>query len=1142
MSFFFSQKKTKPAKRAAPVAASASKASKDTLNRLGCKACPLDKAKNFTPKMKPILADSDIYILGDYPNDEDDQKGRPFSGEAGKLLKSVIGSLDNYSIDSAIRDYIDTAAHSTLPNWVPMECCRGHVVKSVEHVRPRLIIGLGIIPLQWMLNSSDMVGLRGRIFAVKIGSHACWFMPTYHPQYIIDKAYEKDEPLKNKLGHCFKFDLERALRLAAELPDAKIDTPQQVRAAIQTFNGKSPRQLAQVLGLISEARRAAEKAIDLETQNLRPYAADSCLLTVAISFKDTNFAFGFNHPSAGWNKDEKKQIKEALIELLSDETVIISHNASFEIEWLIANLGKEVIWHDAWECTMMQSHFIDERRGKRGGNDEQFQPNPYQALDFLVKQYFGISYKSVFKVDRKNMIKSDLDETLLYNGADTKYTLRLNSLQKAELKRQGLWEAYREALPRQPAVALMQSIGIPIDQTQNKLMQVKLGEEIKKITTEIFSYPEVEDYVRKHRLFNPASQPDVIKLFKENFGFEKIIINDEGRETVDKNTLAKIDHPIGRSIEAFRNRSKLKSTYVDVFEIGKGQFIWPDGKIHPSFNTTFAETGRTSCTAHWTPVVTARGEIPIREVQVGDLVWTHKERWKPVTALWRKGWEIMFNLKLSNGSVLTCTKNHRLLTPSGWKTVGEIYGLFQEMGKQPSSSGLGAGTLPQQGIAASERNSNSTKNYKIQHLVDNTQLLEPRRIQGIETAAVLNVKDWRQESHEGKDRGIVAQLERDLRRRVWVQNHQSEWETNILSSLCYDEGDGTETAAKRLARAPCGRRPSQQPHRQFSPCNKQGARGYPLKANGFKIVTIEEIEVGRSCEVFDITVADDASYLTCGVISHNSDEPNQQNWPNRQDNWVRKQVVAPAGHVLVAFDYGQLEACTSAMCTKDRVLIKSLWEDYDIHMEWAIKVAHRWPDAIGGIHNLKDKAVMKKFRSLVKNKLVFPVIFGASNDSVSGYLNIPIEPVNKLMDEFWGTFGGIYRWQRKLMMFYYENGFVESPTGRRRHYPLTKNQAINYPIQSVACDIVCRAMVTLSVHAASTGKWYLHPIMNIHDDLTFAIPDDDKILEESISKIYKVMLAPVYDFINVPLSVTCSIGKNWLDMTEIQKFWSHKDL
>lgn len=864
MSFFFSKEKTKSTVKRAPPK-QANKNQKETLNRLGCRACPLDKADNCTPKMKPDLADqTDVYVLGSQPTEADDERGS-FNSKLGQLTRSIVGRIDFVSFDYVIRDY------NSLPlatnSWVAMECCRSLIVKSIEQAKPKMIIGLGILPLQWMLNSSDMVGLRGRVFAVKVGNHSCYFMPTYGPDYIIDKAFRKSDPLRSKFGHAFKFDIAKAKELALELDPPIIDTLQGVRAGIQTFNGKGKGQLALLLKLMSEAARAPERAIDLETSHLRPYAQGAKILTVALSIPDANFSFALDHSQSGWTEDEKKQIIKALVAVLEGEGRLIAHNTPFEVEWLTARFGRKTIFHEIWECTMMQSHFLDERRGKRGGNDDQFQPNPYQALDFLVKQYFGLAYKSLFKLDRKNMANADLDETLLYNGADTKYTLRLYYLQKTRLKQTSLYRAYKQTRQRQPTVALMQSIGINIDQTENKKLSKQLGGEIEKVQKKIEAYPEVKNFIKENREFNPASTQDVLKLLKSHIRTGQSLVNAEGKESVDKGILGHLNHPIGKDLETFRNRSKLKSTYVDPFTFGKGEFIWPDGKIHPAFNTTFAETGRTS-----------------------------------------------------------------------------------------------------------------------------------------------------------------------------------------------------------------------------------------------------------------------------------SDEPNQQNWPVRNDKWVRKQITAPKGYILVAFDYGQLEACTSAMCTKDQVLIKALWEDYDIHMEWAIKAAHHHPAFINGLDNLKNPEIMSKFRSRIKNKLVFPVIFGAANTSVAEYLSAPQEPIDKLMNEFWKTFHGIYSWQLETMDAYYATGFVSSPTGRRRHYPLTRNQAINHPIQSVACDIVCNAMCYLSNYAADTGNWFLHPIMNIHDEMVFSIPEESRILEESIETIYKIMLNPRYDFINVPLSVTCSIGENWCDLTKIDKFWSHKDL
>ena len=82
-------------------------------------------------------------------------------------------------------------------------------------------------------------------------------------------------------------------------------------------------------------------------------------------------------------------------------------------------------------------------------------------------------------------------------------------------------------------------------------------------------------------------------------------------------------------------------------------------------------------------------------------------------------------------------------------------------------------------------------------------------------------------------------------------------------------------------------------------------------------------------------------------------------------------------------------------------------------------------------------------------------------------------------------------------------------------------------------------MNELSAMAVETGQWHLHPVLNIHDDLTFVIPDNDDILEEAITTIYKVMLTPPYKEVNVPLSVKASVGPAWYGMQEIGKFWSH---
>lgn len=73
-----------------------------------------------------------------------------------------------------------------------------------------------------------------------------------------------------------------------------------------------------------------------------------------------------------------------------------------------------------------------------------------------------------------------------------------------------------------------------------------------------------------------------------------------------------------------------------------------------------------------------------------------------------------------------------------------------------------------------------------------------------------------------------------------------------------------------------------------------------------------------------------------------------------------------------------IEARIIGAASQDREFCKALWEDYDVHMEWAKRIAEEYPAVIGGHHFLNDKKAMKGFRSKVKNLWVFPAFYGAS--------------------------------------------------------------------------------------------------------------------------------------------------------------------
>jgi DNA polymerase-1 len=237
--------------------------------------------------------------------------------------------------------------------------------------------------------------------------------------------------------------------------------------------------------------------------------------------------------------------------------------------------------------------------------------------------------------------------------------------------------------------------------------------------------------------------------------------------------------------------------------------------------------------------------------------------------------------------------------------------------------------------------------------------------------------------------------------------------------------------------------------------------------------------------------------------------------------------------IFLEADFGQIEARVIAMASRDRNFTKSLWDRYDVHLNWAEKIAYAYPDRVGGKNNLKDKKVMKTFRGDVKNQWVFPLFFGASLFKVSNELRIPDEHLKSLYDEFWCTFEGVKDYQNRMEKDYKKKGYVECLTGRRRRAPLSYNQIINSPIQGTASDIVVDGMNRLS----ELEDWEYQANLNIHDSLTFILDEDE--LEERTEVIVREMLGCRFPFINVPLTVEVSIGtENWQHMQELGTFSS----
>lgn len=266
-----------------------------------------------------------------------------------------------------------------------------------------------------------------------------------------------------------------------------------------------------------------------------------------------------------------------------------------------------------------------------------------------------------------------------------------------------------------------------------------------------------------------------------------------------------------------------------------------------------------------------------------------------------------------------------------------------------------------------------------------------------------------------------------------------------------------------------------------------------------------------------------------------SDDPALQNWPNRKGKEVRRVIVPPEGWWIVSADYGQIEARIIGLLSQDKNFCKALWEGYDVHMEWAQRIAQAYPEVIGGRRKLEDAATMKRFRSDVKNQWTFPAFYGAALKSIANYLRVPFETLEPIFKDFWKTFSGVKQYQYDMKKFYAEHQYIETMTGRRRHGPLTWNEILNSPVQGGAADLCIHAMNTLS----ELNHDGIIPVLNIHDDVTCYVRDD--MLEEGIETIAEIMCTAPNELvpgINIPIAAEISCGLNWCDKEDVGVFHS----
>lgn len=161
-----------------------------------CEACKLCRTRTQT--VFGVGAEhAPLMIVGEGPGADEDARGEPFVGRAGQLLDEMLKAIgrSRQKDDPASAVFIANVVKCRPPgNRDPegdeVEACRPYLDRQIELVKPKLIVALGRVAAQRLLNSdAPLSRLRGPLY--HYGPEQTPLLITYHPAYLLRSPREK---------------------------------------------------------------------------------------------------------------------------------------------------------------------------------------------------------------------------------------------------------------------------------------------------------------------------------------------------------------------------------------------------------------------------------------------------------------------------------------------------------------------------------------------------------------------------------------------------------------------------------------------------------------------------------------------------------------------------------------------------------------------------------------------------------------------------------------------------------------------------------------------------------------------------------------------------------------------------------------
>jgi len=267
-----------------------------------------------------------------------------------------------------------------------------------------------------------------------------------------------------------------------------------------------------------------------------------------------------------------------------------------------------------------------------------------------------------------------------------------------------------------------------------------------------------------------------------------------------------------------------------------------------------------------------------------------------------------------------------------------------------------------------------------------------------------------------------------------------------------------------------------------------------------------------------------------------STDPNLQNIPIRGTglgNKMRRGFVAQKGYQLLSLDYSQIELRIVAHVAHDERMTAIFNRNEDIHTNTAKE-----------IFGVMEDNVTPDMRRDAKT-INFGILYGLSSFGLSNRIGeISRAEAKEYIHKYFQAYPGVAKYIEEVKAEVNKTGVVRNQLGRRRAFPemrtgnwqvraAVERAAVNFPIQSLAADVIKIAMLNIHKELSAFSRHQTaecRMLLQVHDELVFEVKDDQ--VESWAKKLMPMMEEAIK--LSVPVRVEGKAGKNWGEMTHLK--------